>query len=223
VEKAFDGAGIFFIAQLNADDVLSSLPPVESELEHPAYFVLDINTGADCSRSCHDRVNEVLDDRCTNVDDLGASVGIPMRLASVPNEGNEGGGEPPVKCTRRERRDGQRFDMAIKGRVVVLERLVVGEVSWPSPVVSRYDETWARTFPADTRSRLDVFGRGLRLPNRAHQAKSPDVDSYRNHARREEHVNGQSLDPLSDRLSVGADRWGGESLAKLVEDIRDVS
>ena len=86
---------------------------------------------------------------------------------------------PRCKRPRRERRHRQRLDVLVEGGVVMLERLVVRQVTGPGPIEDRADQARRVRVPPDPAGGLDVLGGRLRLAGDDHQAQPPHVHAHR--------------------------------------------
>ncbi len=109
-------------------------------------------------------------------------------------------------CTGPGREGGHRrgLDLAVEGRVEVLEVLVVGAVAGAGRV--EHDRHQARMGAADPAGGLDVFGSGLRLAHHGHQAEAVHVHAHSDHVGGQQDVHGILVGPtLLDPLEAGGD------------------
>ena len=93
---------------------------------------------ADLLGSTEDRLDSLLDVGVVPIDLAGLLVGVELD-ASQPHAGDQKSRESPAERPRGERSDGQGLDVIVERGVVVLEPLVMGEISGPGPVVDRED------------------------------------------------------------------------------------
>ena len=109
-------------------------------------------------------------------------------MVAVAYRRDENTGEALVEGTLRERRDRERFDVAVEGGVIVIERLVVRQIPRPSPVVQRDHQ--ARTFriASDPGRGLDVLGGGLGLADDDHRTEARHVNADGDHVGRQQQV-----------------------------------
>ena len=83
MEKTLDRPLVFLVAELNANDALLRLPPIETEREHPTHLVFRVGVGAHIGGPSGNRLDQLVDDRGVDVDGLCAAIRVPRQLAGV--------------------------------------------------------------------------------------------------------------------------------------------
>jgi len=95
-----------------------------------------------------------------------------------PYQADHDTGKPPVQGARRKGRDRQRFDMLVKGIVVMLEAFVMRQVPRPRPVEKGAHQAGAFVRTTHAAGRLNVFGGVFGLARHHHQPEPVDVHAH---------------------------------------------
>ena len=106
----------------------------------------------------------------------------------MARQGHQGSGEPAVERASRKRRDTGRLHRTVEGLVIVAEPVVVRSVPRLVHVQQRDDQSRTVVRPSDAARRLDVLGVHLRLAEHQHQSQARDVETDRDHVRRQRAV-----------------------------------